>query len=476
MSGSSVPMPTLGPTGFIAPTEAAILAGVLADMNAAFGGNLNVTNLQTPQGQLATSTAAIIASLNDVFLQYVNNVDPAFSAGRMQDGIGRIYFLERNPAQPTTVTATCTGLVGTVIPAGVLAQDTAGNTYVCTTGGTIPPGGSINLPFANTVTGAIPCPATSLNTIYQSVLGWDSISNPADGILGNAVESRADFETRRAASVALNALGTLPSIRANVLNVPNVLDCYATENNTSSPVTIGGVSVAAKSLYVCVSGGNQTAVATAIWQKKNPGCGYTGNTTVTVYDTNSGYNAPYPSYAVTFQTAATLAILFAVTIKNSVQVPANATALIQAAIVSAFAGGDGGPRATIGSTVFASRFYSVVAALGSWAQIVSIKIGSSNTSASLFTGVISGTTLTASGTITGTIAVGQTVIGAGVLAGTVITALGTGTGGAGTYTINQTQTVGSEAMAGVVPALDQIATNINQAPTINAANIAVSLV
>lgn len=62
-----------------------------------------------------------------------------------------------------------------------------------------------------------------------------------------------------------------------------------------------------------------------------------------------------------------------------------------------------------------------------------------------FTGVIAGTTLTAS-SVTGTIAIGQTLHGAGITGGTTITAFGTGTGGAGTYTVSASQTVSSEAM------------------------------
>jgi hypothetical protein len=71
--------------------------------------------------------------------------------------------------------------------------------------------------------------------------------------------------------------------------------------------------------------------------------------------------------------------------------------------------------------------------------------------AASFTGVISGTTLTAS-SVTGTpIAVGQIILGAGVTADTFITALGTGTGGAGTYTVNHSQSVSSEAMTSRSP-------------------------
>ncbi len=55
----------------------------------------------------------------------------------------------------------------------------------------------------------------------------------------------------------------------------------------------------------------------------------------------------------------------------------------------------------------------------------------------VFTGYISGTTLTVGTLTSGTLSVGQTITGAGILPGTIITA------GAGPYTINNSQTVGS---------------------------------
>ena len=77
-------------------------------------------------------------------------------------------------------------------------------------------------------------------------------------------------------------------------------------------------------------------------------------------------------------------------------------------------------------------------------QTVTVPIGAS------CTGAISGTTLTVSGTVTGTVAVGQSVNASGgstnVLPFTQITGLGTGSGGAGTYTVNLSQTVTAEGM------------------------------
>jgi len=147
---TNVPSPVFGPTGFVAPSEASILAGVQADQNAAFGGNLNPA-LNTPQGQLATSEAAVIGNKNDQFLALANGVDPAFAAGRMQDAIGRIYFMSRIAAAATVVTATCTGLDGLFIPIGAKAIDSVGNIYNATQAGAIPAASSVTGSISGTV-------------------------------------------------------------------------------------------------------------------------------------------------------------------------------------------------------------------------------------------------------------------------------------------------------------------------------------
>jgi uncharacterized phage protein gp47/JayE len=371
---TNVPRPAFGPRGFVAPSEEDILEGVLEDFQLAFGGGLNPA-LETPQGQLATTEAAIIGNTDDTFCFFTNQVDPAFSQGRMQDAIGRIYFIARIPALPTTVQAQCIGLPGVVIPKGSLARAADGNIYISQDSGTIDSTGSVLIFFYCQTAGPIACPTDTLNQIYRAIPGWDTINNPTDGVVGVNVESRAAFEARRAASVAVNAIGSLPSVLGAVLAVPGILDAYVTENVLSTSLGIGAVTLAPHSLYVAAEGGSDQDVAHAIWTKKSPGCDYNGNTTVVVQDTRSGYSVPYPSYNVKFTRPTPLAIHFRVTITNSAQVPSNATALIQSAIQSAFNGEDGGSRARIGATIYSTRYYAPVSQLGSWALIVSITVG-----------------------------------------------------------------------------------------------------
>lgn len=63
-----------------------------------------------------------------------------------------------------------------------------------------------------------------------------------------------------------------------------------------------------------------------------------------------------------------------------------------------------------------------------------------------FTGSITGTTLTVSAITYGALRVGNVLTGSGVAGSTTIIGLISGSGGTGTYTINSSQTVGSEAM------------------------------
>lgn len=372
---TSVPFVEFTPAGLILPQESAVLAGVLEDYNAAFGGNLNPA-LETPQGQLATSQAAIITHVNALFAEFVNQVDPDTASGFMQDAIARIYFLNRVPGRPTVVECLCIGNAGTVIPLGAQVQDTSGNLYVCTTAGTIPLGGSITLSFACTVDGPTPAPADTVTIIYKAIPGWDTVNNPAPGTPGNLVESQADFAYRRQQSVALNAHGSLPSVYAAVFDVDGVLDVYATENVTDTVQDRGATDypLLPHSLYVAVVGGVDEDIAQAIWSKKDVGCNMNGNTTVVVTD-ESGYLPPFPTYSISFQRPTDLPFLFAVQIANSPSLPTDIVGLTKDAIIAAFNGADGSQRVRIGSLLLASKFYAPIVRIGDEVSVISILLG-----------------------------------------------------------------------------------------------------
>jgi hypothetical protein len=113
-----------------------------------------------------------------------------------------------------------------------------------------------------------------------------------------------------------------------------------------------------------------------------------------------------------------------------------------------------------------------IAALGTWAHVVSLVIGSSVAPNASFNGAVSGATLTAL-SITGTIAIGQTLMGTGVPDGIKIVS---GSGNTWTISTALAAPISSEPMMSVAPSLASIAVGVAHVPVLAAANITVNLV
>lgn len=347
---------------FVAPDTATIREQVANDWIAAFNtgdGSPDLdTEAATPAGQLIDAITAYIAEANSELLYLANQFNPLTAEGVFQDAIGYIYFMERKPAQPTSVVCTCTGLQGTVIPAGAQAQDTEGNRYQCAEAVTIPAGGTVSATFEALEVGAIDCPANTLNRIITVIAGWDTINNPASGVTGQLAESQADFERRRFESVASNAQGSVLALQGALDDIPGVTDCLVLENSESSAVTINGISVPAHSIAISIYGGDDSDIAQVIYQKKSAGCGTAGTTTVSHTDSNTGI-----VYTFNIIRPATSDLKITVTIDNTATLPGTYEADIQNAILADFAGTNTDSENTrigIGQTVYASRFSTAV--------------------------------------------------------------------------------------------------------------------
>ena len=365
MGTTAIPPIVWTPEGVILPEDAAILTGAQADINTAFGGGVNPA-LNTPQGQIATTETAIVAQKNSEIAYIANQVDPRYSQGRFQDAIGQIYFMQRKPATSTVVICTVGGLPGAYIPAGSLALDTSGNVYQLLGAVNIGSGGTIPAEFANLATGPVPCASGTLTRLYQTIPGWDTVTNSSAGILGSYVESPQAFELRRQASVAANSHGTTDAIFAAVYAVPGVLNCYVIDNPSGNTVNYGSTNypLAPHSIFAAVVGGQASAIARAIWQFKDAGCsynttaGYGSVDTVTVYDTT--YAVPQPAYAVSFLVPGATPVYFAVNVTNASSLPSNYATLINNAIIAQFNGQNGNTPAGIASLILASSYYAAI--------------------------------------------------------------------------------------------------------------------
>lgn len=357
---TSVPSMTFSTEGITAPDLADVLTGALTDYQTALGSTAS-TDLRTPQGQLSMIWAAIIGDKNDQLLAVSNNINPDYASGRWQDAIGQIYFIDRIAAIGTIVTATCTGIVDTKIPAGSYAKDANGYIYYSLSDAVIGSDGTVSVEFENATTGPIECAAGSLTTIYQSVSGWSGITNAAAGVLGADVESRANFEWRRRQMVAANSKNTGQALYAALLGVSDVTDVYVYSNNTTTALEQGATNVLIPtgSIYVAVYGGDAADIGAAFFNKLNPGCNTecAASTTNTTITDDVNYTSNYPQYTYYWTVPATVQVYVKVTLENNDYLSSDIVSDVQAAVISAFNGEDGGTRARIGSTIYSGRYY-----------------------------------------------------------------------------------------------------------------------
>lgn len=365
---------TIDETGIISPTTEEIREGFQSILINAFGTDINLDS-STPQGSIIDDLTEFKQIENSQLMYALNQWNPQNAMGVWQQALANLYFLKRKIATPSVVSCVCVGVPNTVlngIASGnpAKAQSTSGDVFVCIDGGVIPSSGTITLQFQSEKTGKIPCVSHSVNKIYQSVIGWDSVDNPSSGTEGEEEESRTNFEERRKLSLATNATGSLASVYSKLYNVDGVTDVFVYENGTNEEITYRGATLSPHSIYTCINGGESSAIAEAIFNSKSAGCDTNGETTVTyiepttrvVYD----YNIERPTDTDIY-------------IKVSVdeEIGSDLTAQIKDLIVANFNGDDGkNPHLTMGDTVYASRFVTAIAGVD--IQLINIKVGLTN--------------------------------------------------------------------------------------------------
>ena len=374
----NTPDVTITEQGIEIPEVQAVRTGVLQDMNDAFGGNLNIENVATPQGFLSSESTYYMALKNAQLAFLSAMFDPSTSQGRWLDALAQIYFIQRKAATATVVTCQCVGVPGYTLPAGSLARDADGNIYACLGDAVFSANGSVDVQFQCQTLGAIDCPVGAVSYIQRAVTGWDSVTNTVAGVIGSEQESDRAFEQRRYDSVAQNAQGSISALRGAVASIEGVTDVFCTENNTSEAVTYGATnySLLPHSVYVGVVGGADADIAEAIWRRKNAGSNMNGNTTVSVSDTDS-YVYPYPTYNITFNRPTSTPLYVEVNLQDDANLPAEIVQQTKQAVLSVFSGEAGNGRGRIGGTIYTAGYYGAVMALSEYLNVISIYIGKS---------------------------------------------------------------------------------------------------
>lgn len=279
-----------GPSGFNELTTTEIIDDINAILVDVFGSATNL-NTSSPNGQFVNQLAQM-AQQNQNFMVLLTSslYNPEVAASVWLDALCAFNGIVRGAVSSSTVTCTCSGSAGTLIGAGVLIANTNGDTFANSADVTIGVGGTVSATFVATIPGPISVLAGTVNNIVNQVYGWDSVTNPLDGVIGLPEQSDNSLRAARSTLLARYGSASLKAIYSNIVAlVPDTpQNVYVQQNDTGAPITVDGVTLIANSIYIVILGSTPADIAATIYNKKCPGVNQNGSTTYAYTDTPSG--------------------------------------------------------------------------------------------------------------------------------------------------------------------------------------------
>ncbi len=298
--------------GVIVPDTAGSRERVIELFRSALGSDID-TDPSTPSGLLITMFTEQRDAVARNNAALANQINPELATGVFLDGLFSFTDGQRRPATRSIINGvTLTGDAGTVVPVGTTALTIKGDQFQSVAQVTLNASGTATVDFIAIEYGPIECGAHELQTIANSVLGLIGIDNNISAVVGRKPETDSQVRRRRRETLAIQSMSTPEAIRSRLGNIETVRSHQFLENYTDAPAVIRGISLKPNSIWVCVEGGTDAEIATAIHDSKTMGAGYNGAVQYDIVDPRS-----LVTYPVLFDRPREVALLIRVTVRAS---------------------------------------------------------------------------------------------------------------------------------------------------------------
>lgn len=300
-------------TGVIVPDTSTLRDDVIAEWRTAFGQDLVVTP-ETPQGVIITMEVESRDAMVRNNAEVANQINPDLAGGVWLDALWALTNGSRRGASRSMLVGVeFRGTALTLIPAGSIATvEGTGSQFYTTANILLDNTGFATGTMESVLTGPIAAAPNTLVQVASSVLGWEQVTNPNAAELGRLVESDVAGRRRRRQTLALQSVALPEAIISRLYDIDGVRSLSFRENVTDASIVIDGVTLVEHSIYVCVEGGTNLEVATALLETKSLGANWNGSVVVNVTEPASGQ-----VYQVKFARPIERTFLARVTVKSS---------------------------------------------------------------------------------------------------------------------------------------------------------------
>jgi hypothetical protein len=292
-------------TGLVIDTFADLQNQLTTDLQQIYGQDIN-TQSDTPDGEAIGIYVQVAIDNEEVYLQGFNSFDPDNAVGILLDQRVAINGIQReqgtftitNVAISVNATVTLFGLDQEAQPVYTVTDNVGSMNWQLQETVTLTINTTTELAFQAAETGAVLTVPGTIRVPVTVVIQVTNINNDEPFTsLGTPTESDAQLKIRRQQSTAIGSQGYYNALTAALQNIPGIgvgnvkvyeNDTAATSTGTLPPNVPSGIP--SHSIWVVVGGGtasestigggagaNAAAIAQAIYEKRNAGCGMLGS-------------------------------------------------------------------------------------------------------------------------------------------------------------------------------------------------------
>ena len=213
--------------------------------------------------------------------------DPQKNTGAGQSGTVQLNGLVRHPGTAAQIEVTLTGRPGVIVPAGTVFSDAQGDLQFTLDASVTLSGVGTTVTAKGTATatqvGIVDLEIGQISTVQTAVAGLFSVSNTATTNAGTNQETDAELRIRQQRSTSGTSYRQIEAIYSAVAAVDGVTYCRVYQNAETYPEDDRGIPY--KEIAVVVEGGDNTAIAEAMFLRMPIGVMGHGDTFVSLYDT-----------------------------------------------------------------------------------------------------------------------------------------------------------------------------------------------
>jgi uncharacterized phage protein gp47/JayE len=282
---------SIGATGLTTKTMTELISYFTAQYQSIYGVTINL-DPTSPDGQMMMIYIQAVLDTSDLLTQVYNQFDPDTAVGMVLDQRVAINGIQRQAGtftvtNVTIVTSQALNLYGLdqVVQPVYTIQDNSGNQWQLISSVYIASASTTILSFQAAKPGAVLTTPNSITVPVTIILGVSSVNNPTTyATLGINAESDVALKLRRQKSVSLSSQGYLSSLLAALQNITGVTSAFVYENTTR---VTDADSTPGNTIWVIVAGtASNSAIANAIYTKRNAGCGMRGAQTFNIVQTD----------------------------------------------------------------------------------------------------------------------------------------------------------------------------------------------